>query len=541
FVPRCDARGTVTLEGAEYPVQGEGWYDHEFGGGSKDETSDDRRRDLEAAWTWLAAQLEDGREITAYEMVNPTTGKRIGARAVVVDRQGNRLAFSDLSLEPVGAWRSTRTFNDYPTRFKLTVPEPQINLEFEASFDDQELITLLSKPAFWEGRCCVQGSWGSTQVEGRAFLERSGFATIETLDEFFGAVGQEVRKSVRSVLPMQPSHERLRDLVASKEREHLMDGVDAEAFTNAMIKPVREIADRGGKSWRSYAALACCDVVGGDSRHYVQWLAMPELLHVGSLIVDDVEDGSDVRRGGPTCHLVYGVPIAINAGTAAYFMGHKLLTNGHLSEQDKLRVYDLYFEALRAGHAGQALDIHGLDEAMNVAIESGDGEGLEARVLAIHRLKTAVPAATLARMGAVAGNGTEEQIEALGTYFESVGLAFQIMDDVLNLRGFKRNLKTRGEDLSRGMVTLPVAKGVSRMGINRRRAFWAAVRAKPTNRNEVERLIADLEGCGAVEACAIQARKLVEDAWIHLDPLIEDSLPKLMLRSFGWYVLERTY
>ena len=92
-----------------------------------------------------------------------------------------------------------------------------------------------------------------------------------------------------------------------------------------LITPIREIADRGGKSWRSYAALACCDVVGGDSRKFAQWLAMPELMHVGSLIVDDVQDKSTVRRGGPRCHVMHGEPIAINAGTAAYFMTQHLL------------------------------------------------------------------------------------------------------------------------------------------------------------------------------------------------------------------------
>ena len=92
-----------------------------------------------------------------------------------------------------------------------------------------------------------------------------------------------------------------------------------------MIKPIREITDRGGKGWRSYAAITCCDIVGGDSRKFVEWLAMPELMHVGSLIVDDVEDKSVVRRGGPTAHMLYGEAQAINSGTAAYFIAQKLL------------------------------------------------------------------------------------------------------------------------------------------------------------------------------------------------------------------------
>jgi geranylgeranyl pyrophosphate synthase len=61
-----------------------------------------------------------------------------------------------------------------------------------------------------------------------------------------------------------------------------------------------EIVDRGGKSWRSFAFLLCIDCVGGFSPTYKHWLAMPELMHVGSLIIDDIQDKSDTRRGGPT-------------------------------------------------------------------------------------------------------------------------------------------------------------------------------------------------------------------------------------------------
>src|SRR5206468_7485182 len=134
--------------------------------------------------------------------------------------------------------------------------------------------------------------------------------------------------------------EETRTLIASEGRTHYMEGVSLAQVGRALLAPIREITDRGGKSWRSYAALACCDVVKGDSRKFVQWLAMPELLHVGSLIVDDVQDQSELRRGGKACHLIYGEPLAINAGTAAYFITQRLLRTSEVSARDKLRLYD---------------------------------------------------------------------------------------------------------------------------------------------------------------------------------------------------------
>lgn len=540
FIPRCELTGTVRLAGGEEAIaRGTAWYDHEFGKHLQAQTEEERQADI--GWNWCGLQLQDGTAISAYSLVDERTREPRGAWAVVVEPDGSQKSFAELRLEPSSEWTSTRTFQDYPTHWTLSVPGTELDLQLAAAFDDQEFVTLISKPAFWEGRVTVRGTLAGRRVEGLGYVERSGMTDIENLDGFFGAVGRQVRKSVDRVIPRQPTFEQARDLIASPERPQYMEGVDVEQFARTMIDPIREITDRGGKSWRSYAALACCDVVGGDSREFVQWLAFPELMHVGSLIVDDVQDRSTVRRGGPASHLIHGEALAINAGTAAYFLGQKLLFSKRVSAHDRLRLYDLYFESLRAGHAGQALDLDGHGHFMPGAVERGDGEGVEKRVLAVHRLKTAVPAASLARMGALVGGGSEAQIEGVGLFFEALGLAFQIIDDVLNLRGFQGNLKDRGEDISHGKVTLPIAKAMAVLPLADRRALWQTLLDKSEDPQRIAGVIAQLEECGAISACEEQARSQVEAAWARLDPLIEDSLPKLMLRAFGWYVLERHY
>lgn len=544
FVARCTVAGSVLLPGGEEAVvAGTAWYDHEFGlhQGLTDEGAQAKKKGQEIGWNWLGLQLDDGRELSAYRMVDELTGESVGQLALLVAPDGSRQSWHDFGLVGTQIWTSTRTFHDYPTAWHVTVPQAGIDLQVRASYDDQEFITVISKPAFWEGRCDVTGTISGQPVSGLGYLEHSGQSNIADLDGFFSAVGRQVRKSVNTLIPHEPTWEQTRDLIASQERTHWMKGVSVERLAATMIKPVREIVDRGGKSWRSYAALACCDIVGGDSRKYVQWLAMPELMHVGSLIVDDVQDKSTVRRGGPTTHLIYGEALAINAGTACYFMGQKMLVSKDMSSASKLRMYDLYFESLRAGHAGQALDVDGLDYCMPQAVTDGGGDWLEDRVLAVHRLKTAAPAASLARMGAVAGGGTEAQIDGIGRYFESIGLAFQIIDDVLNLRGFKGDLKSRGEDIAHGKVTLPVAKAMARLAEQDRAWVWQQVQSKPADQAVVDAVVEKLEACGAVQACADQASELVEAAWQALDPLVEDSLQKVMLRAFGWYVLERHY
>jgi geranylgeranyl pyrophosphate synthase len=248
-----------------------------------------------------------------------------------------------------------------------------------------------------------------------------------------------------------------------------------------------------------------------------------------------------VRRGGAACHLLYGEPTAINAGTAAYFIGQLVIGSTELDPEERLEIYDLYFETLRATHAGQALDIDGLQDVMAQAVESGNGEALEQHILGTHRLKSAVPARALGMIGAIVGHGTQEQIRALGDFLEALGLAFQIIDDTLNLRGFKNNLKSRGEDLTEGKVTMPVAKAMSRLPLDERRVFQQTLRSKSADPQVIASLIDKLEACGALTACEQHAYNLIEAAWKALDPLIEDSHVKLMLRAFSWYVLERHY
>src|SRR3569623_1154820 len=288
FIPRCAVTGSVMVDGERAEIaQGSGWYDHEFGGYVEQDTPKGHDiagtqgegagiRDL--GWNWTAVQLDDGTDLTAYEIVDVKTNETVGKWLIAIDKAGTRRSITDVTFEAKQPWTSTRT-----------------------------------------------------------------------LDEFFSAVGTEVRKSTAAVLPYEPTHEEMRDLIASEELAHYMDGVSSPGMVETLIKPIREMVDRGGKSLRSYAALACCAVVGGDSRKFRQWLAMPELMHVGSLIIDDVQDQSTVRRGGPTCHVVHGEPIAINAGTAAYFLTQNLLHSDELNDKQKLRIYDLYFSAMRAG------------------------------------------------------------------------------------------------------------------------------------------------------------------------------------------------
>ena len=370
FIPRCAVAGTITVDGHALPAKGDGWYDHEFGGhraeGEQNDAAENEQR-IDMAWNWAAVQLGNGVDVTAYALQRVADGKVLHRWAVMSDASGKQRSFLDMELTPGKSWRSTRTFYDYPVEWKLSIPSAQLELTLDAAFVDQEFITCISKPAFWEGRIQARGTFEGREVD-RARLR--------------GALGLRADRGSRSS-SSPPSDRRCasrwpaccRPSPPTSRRSSWCRARSARTISTASIcrswgarssSPFARSPIAAESRGARYAALACCDVVEGDSRKFVQWLAMPELLHVGSLIVDDVQDRSTVRRGGPAAHVVHGEPLAINAGTAAYFLTQRSLFSEEISPKQKLGLYDLYFEAMRAGHAGQAIDLDGLHPALEL-------------------------------------------------------------------------------------------------------------------------------------------------------------------------------
>lgn len=388
----------------------------------------------------------------------------------------------------------------------------------------------------------VSGTHLNNSITGHAYLERHGHVSTETINDFLKSVSKTTLSSVKKILPIYPDRKKFEELVSKAGNKRFTKNLDKKIYIEKLIKPIREIIDRGGKSWRSYATVACCDAVGGNSQEAIDWLALPELIHVGSLMVDDVQDKSGIRRGGLAAHKIYGDAIAINSGNAAYFIGQICIYQADISIEKKLQIYDWYFEAMRASHSGQALDIHGLDYLMENAVKSPRAaNNLPLKVISIHKLKSAAPASYLARIGACLGNGTDEQIHALAHFFEALGISFQIIDDVLNLKGFKDNTKTKAEDLTAGKITFPVAMAIKLLTKNDKKRLWEIVKLKTKNRLLLNEAIQLIQKSDALNISERFAKNYMEKAWRKLDPLIKDSMVKINLRAFSWFVLERTY
>ena len=519
-------------------VSGLGWYDHEFGGDiSRANNRKAGMKVMDVQWAWTGLQLDDGSEVVYAKTLDNIGKGTLVDRAVLVDSVG-KYELANADMEQIDTWTSLQTFICYGRSWTLKLPEQKLDLTMTAVCDCQELISVISTPAYWEGQVRVTGTRAGVPVFGFGFVEQYYGSQNQNFRTMLQAVSNVVLRNVATVFPYEPTHDHLVQLSVSSEFAEMIDGLPTSTFVEQLVNPVRAITDRQGKGWRSMGLLLASSCCGGDASKLERYTSFPEFLHTGSLIIDDIQDNSLLRRGGPCAHIEYGVPTAINAGTAAYFLGEGI-TRDHpnLTERQRLRVYELYFTCLRGAHVGQALDMEGFAQFMPNCIKTGDYEPMWKALLCCHRLKSGLPAAICARTGAVLGHATHQQEAALGDYFLAMGLAFQVIDDVINLQGFGKSLKTKAEDLIEGKITAPVIRAFMLLKDQpeKRAWLWAQYSVAQEER-DICRMVEIIEDCGAFEVCISEAHKLVDDAWVAVDEVIPDSFSKVCLRAFGWFV-----
>lgn len=219
-----------------------------------------------------------------------------------------------------------------------------------------------------------------------------------------------------------------------------------DEFLNQINEPARDLLSRGGKRWRPLLMMLFYNLYRSDD-DILPLTPLVELPHNGSLIIDDIEDSSDFRRGKPAVHLLYGTDLSINTGNFLYFLPHVCIDLCSFPDEIKLAAYRYYNESVTKLHIGQGLDI--LWHRDKDYIPSVD------EYMAMCGFKTGDLAQLSGRLGVRAGGGSEETALAMGKACKQMGIGFQILDDVTNLTTGNPG-KKRGDDIVEGKKSLPV-------------------------------------------------------------------------------------
>lgn len=216
----------------------------------------------------------------------------------------------------------------------------------------------------------------------------------------------------------------------------------------------------GGKRVRPILAMAAYEACGGSAANILPYASSLELIHTYSLIHDDLPamDDDDLRRGKPTSHKVYGEAVAILAGDALLTEAFCILADpsygSGISEKDLLNASREI--AVAAGYQGMVAG-----QVQDILSENAEADADTLQF--IHRHKTAALICASAKVGGILAGGGADIMEALTSYGENIGHAFQVIDDILDVEGDTKELgKTVGSDEKINKMTYPRLYGLER-------------------------------------------------------------------------------
>jgi geranylgeranyl pyrophosphate synthase len=320
--------------------------------------------------------------------------------------------------------------------------------------------------------------------------------------------------------------ERLRVLLGSAHSAPVAAQLEA-----ALGQPLRDFLSRPGKALRGRIVTHCYAIAGGVGACPVELPAILELLHAGSLIVDDIQDESVTRRGGPALHQSAGLPVALNAANWLYFFALSLLETAPLAlpAAVELRLHRSLHSALLRGHFGQALDLNGRVERLRQ-------DHVPAVVAAATRLKTGSLMELAATLGAGAAGASESALPIFSEFGQAVGTALQMLDDVGSLRAPARQHKAL-EDARLGRPTWAWAWLAQSLGAREYGALAELSRKVGANSEPAERL---LEALRAHKLSTRTAAEALRTAGTRLSTLLGPSAALTSLFE-DLQLLERSY
>ena len=267
--------------------------------------------------------------------------------------------------------------------------------------------------------------------------------------------------------------------------------------------PCASLVSGGGKRWRPLLAVLAYQLAGGSGDDIYTLAPLIEGIHTASLIHDDIEDNSELRRGKPAAHVAYGLDSALNSGSWLYFRALQSIEGYHAPADIKLDLYTAALTHIRALHEGQALDIH-WHRTAGFFPSRQDYE----RMI---RLKTGALAALAAYTGMRAAGKEHEESNVFAALFAEAGVGFQILDDVKNISTGNAG-KKRGDDIVEGKKSMPAILHIEKHPEDAASltAYFEQARREGIDSPAIEKAIALLSSSGSIADAEAQGKKTID-------------------------------
>ncbi len=286
------------------------------------------------------------------------------------------------------------------------------------------------------------------------------------------------------------------------------------------------IVAAGGKRLRPILTLASARLCGYDGKRHVRLAACVEFIHTATLLHDDVVDESDLRRGLATANAVWGNKASVLVGDFLFSRAFQIMVeDGSL---DVLRILSSASAVIAEG------EVHQL-------ITANDTATSETAYLDVIRAKTATLFAAACRIGAVVADRPKVEEEALDSYGLNLGIAFQLIDDVLDFAARRESLgKNIGDDFRDGKITLPIVLAFRR-GSESERGFWRrTLEELEQQEGDLEHAIQLMEKHGSLRDTVARARHYGAIARDALG-IFPDSTEKRALLELVDFCIQRAY
>lgn len=320
-------------------------------------------------------------------------------------------------------------------------------------------------------------------------------------------------------------HERLSAHLASELT--LVNALISDRMASKHAPRIPEVTahlvEAGGKRLRPMLTLATARLCGYTGPYHIHLAATVEFIHTATLLHDDVVDESGQRRGRPTANLLWDNKSSVLVGDYLFARSFQLMT-----EAGSIQVLGILANASATIAEGEVLQ---LTAAQDLATS-------EDIYLQVVRGKTAALFAAACEVGGVIADAPAEQIKALHTFGDAMGISFQIVDDLLDLTGSDAIGKNIGDDFRERKLTLPLIKAIAKAD-DKERAFWVRTIEKGKQVDgDLDHALALLEKHDALADTRRVALDWADKAKAALTVLPDDPIRK-MLTDIADYVVER--
>ncbi len=299
---------------------------------------------------------------------------------------------------------------------------------------------------------------------------------------------------------------------------------DERGIELGVIEPARYMLNLGGKRLRPLTTMLVMEAFSAKPDHFLEFAVVPEVIHTGTMLHDDIEDGSTMRRGKQATHLKFGVPKILNLGDVMFFMPLNAIKDSKkIDEKQKAKMLGMCVEDMTRLGVGQGVEIvwHNF-EVSPFAIT-------EKQVLQVLADKTGALTGIAMKIGAIIGGADDKTVEKIGRAGKLLGVGFQIQDDILNITP-SRVSDTKGgvgEDITEGKITVLVVHALKHSPKKDAERLVEILKSHTRDHETIDEAIGIVKKSGAIE----HANELKEAKIKEALKLIEEAVPESPARD----------